>query len=579
MKKCKTLDGKYVYKIKKNSEEYFLANKENYKEDIDNLIKELDGLKFNSLIIIFGIDTAEYLNELKKNICEQNRVIIYEPNKDVFEENKVINLTHNKIKLILFEKEKVKEQLSLFINPLNFDNLYLQFFGNYEEIYKEEAEVLTQALDYLFVDSLSFMVLSNRFGEVFIRNLIWNLDIINKSTSIDKIKGKYKDVPAIIVSAGPSLEENIKSMVRNKEALKNYLVVAGSRTLKALIENGINPNLIVTIDPVDENYEMISEYINSDIPLAFYEYSNRKILSEYKGEKIYLSSILSKVVEELNTLKSIYLGGSVAHTAVDVARTLACNPIIFAGQDLAYTNEKHHAKEATFNLDKSINYEATELVKDVNGNEVKTNATLNSFRETLQDYIKGDKRINEVEYINVSNGAMIEGTIHMDFDDLFKTNIFNANKYNFKPIYNMKINRDEIINDITEFISFYIEEAKYGIEKCTLLQECHENKSLVDIDNEDKDFIEFMECFSKIINFENSKKSIFLGGYFNNFTSNIKRERFRMDVKDYERLTSNMKYQSKCLLGYFKDMKKMLEDVQKIVKEEVANFNKYHSIN
>ena len=194
------------------------------------------------------------------------------------------------------------------------------------------------------------MVLSNRFGEVFIRNLIWNLDIINKSTSIDKIKGKYKDVPAIIVSAGPSLEENIKAMVRNKEALKNYLVVAGSRTLKALIENGIKPDIIVTIDPVDENYEMISEYINSDIPLAFYEYSNRKILSEYKGEKIYLSSILSKVVGELNTLKSIYLGGSVAHTAVDVARTLACNPIIFAGQDLAYTYEKHHAKEATFQL-------------------------------------------------------------------------------------------------------------------------------------------------------------------------------------------------------------------------------------
>ena len=59
-------------------------------------------------------------------------------------------------------------------------------------------------------------------------------------------------------------------------------------------------------------------------------------------------------------------------------------------------------------------------MKDVNGNEVKTNSTLNSFRETLQDYIKGDKRINEVEYINVSNGAIIEGTIHMDFDDLLK---------------------------------------------------------------------------------------------------------------------------------------------------------------
>lgn len=578
MKKCKTLDGRSVYKVKKNNQEFFLANRLKYNEDIDNLISELEDLKFNSHIIIFGLDTGEYIDEIKKHICEQNLVIIYEPNKDIFEENSYINLLNKKIKLVLFEADKVKDQLASFINPINFDNLYVQFFGNYESVYKEEADILTDALDKLFIDALSFACLSNKFREIFIRNLIWNLDIINKSTSIDEIKGKYENVPAIIVSAGPSLEENIKTMVTNKEILNKYFIVAGSRTLKALLKNGITPDIIVTIDPVDENYEMMIDYLDSEIPIAYYEYSNRKILSEYKGEKIYLSAILTKVVEELNTLKPIYLGGSVAHTAIDVARSLSCNPIILVGQDLAYTNNKHHAKDAIFDLDNKINYSTNLYVEDVFGNDILTNDTLNNFRETLEEYIKKDKKDNEVEYINVSKGARIEGTTYKELEGVLKLDKLGLEKDIFKPVHNFKINRNEIIDEISEFLKLYIEEAKYGIEKCEILQECDENKSLVNIDDNDIDFKEFITCYKKIANFENSIKSIYIGGYFNNFTANIKREKFRMLAKDYSKLTSNMKYQSKCLLSYFKDMKKMLEEVEVIVNEEVANFNDYHNI-
>lgn len=580
MKKLKSLDGKHVYSIKRDIEELYLANKDNYKSEIDNLITGLEDLKFNSFIIIFGLDTGEYLNELEKNICDKNRVIIFEPNKDIYEENKLINIVHNQIKLVLFEENTVKKVLSSIITPLNFDNLYVHFFGNYEDVYSEEAKLLTEVIDKLYIDALSFISLSNRFKEFFVRNLVWNLEAINNSTAIDKIEGAFKDIPAIIVSAGPSLEENIVSLCNNRKALDNYLIIAGSRTLKALINNGITPDLIVTIDPVDENYDMMSDDLESDIPLAFYEYSNRKIVSNYKGEKIYLSSVLKRVVGDLNSLKTIYLGGSVAHTAVDVARLLGCNPIVLAGQDLAFTNDKHHAKEATFDFDKEINPLNCKAVEDVNGKYILTDDTLNGFRETLEEYIKDDKEKNNIEYINVSYGAKIKGTIHKELDDILKVKLEN-NKPEFKSlcVKGMKIDRDGIIKEINEFIKDNIKEAQYGKDKCEKIKGCSEEKSLLNIEDDDEDFIQFLECFKKIMYFESSKKNIYIGGYFNNFTSNIKREKFRMDVKDYDRLTSNMKYQGSCLFDYFVEMEKMLKAVEKIIDEEVANLKNNHKLN
>lgn len=577
MRRYKTLDGHYVYKIKKDNVDYFLGDRENYQKSIDELIKNVDGLRFDSIIIIFGLDTGEYLKDLYKLMCDKNKVVIFEPNREIFFKNKVIS--NEKVALILFEEDKIKNQLYSFINSSSFNNLFVYAFGNYREIYEKEYDFFIETLDFTFHTAASSITISNRFREVFIKNLICNLNIINQSTAINCFQEKNKNVPAFIVSAGPSLDKNIGDMVKNKELVEKSIVVAGSRTLKALLENGIKPDLLVSIDPIDDNYEMMKEYLDCDTPLVFYEYSNRKILNEYKGEKIFLSTLLSKILEEFNTLKGTYLGGSVAHTCVDISRTLGCNPIILVGQDLAYTYDKHHSKSATFKIDDKVNHMVAQtIVKDVKGNDIKTTATLNQFRKKLEEYIEGDINVNGTKYINASYGADIMGANHLELNEVFKLNIFNNAKESFDASRDINIDSESVVNSILEYIAFSICKAEYGEKFCIDLSQCDEDKSLVDIDENDEELQKFLEVIEIVNNFESSRENTFFGGYFNKFMFDIKQLEFNMYAVDYDRLTSNLKYQSQCFLLYFKEMKKMLKEVQQLIIETVTKSNESHNI-
>lgn len=576
MRRYKTLDGHYVYKIKKDNVDYFLGDRENYQKCIDDLIKNVDDLRFDSIIIIFGFDTGEYLEDLYKLMCNKNKVVIFEPNKEIFLKNRKIS--NEKVALLLFEEDKIKNQLYSFINASNFNNLFVHAFGNYREIYEKEYDFFIETLDCTFHTASSSITISNRFREVFIKNLICNFNIINQSISINCFEGKNKNVPAFIVSAGPSLEKNIEDMIKNKGLVEKSIVVAGSRTLKALLENEIKPDLLVSIDPIDDNYEMMKGYLDCDTPLVFYEYSNRKILNEYKGEKIYLSTLLSKILEEFNTLRGTYLGGSVAHTSVDIARALGCNPIILVGQDLAYTYDHHHSKSATFKIDDKVNHIAQTIVKDVYENDVKTSATLNQFRKKLEEYIEKDIKVNSTKYINASYGADIMGADHLDLKEVFKLNIFDNSKESFEASRDINIDSDAIINSILDYIDFSICKAEDGKKICIELSQCDENKSLVDIDENDEELQKFLKVLEIVNNFESSRENTFLGGYFNKFIFDIKQLKFNMYAKDYDRLTSNLKYQSQCFLLYFEEMKKMLEEVQHLIIEAVTKSNESHNI-
>lgn len=576
MRRYKTLDGHYVYKIKKDNVDYFLGDRENYQKHIDDLIKNVDDLRFDSIIIMFGLDTGEYLKDLYNLMCDKNKIVIFEPNKEIFLKHKKIS--SEKVALVLYEEDKIKNQLYSFINASNFNNLYVYAFGNYGEIYKKEYDFFIETLDCTFHSASSSISISNRFREVFMRNLICNLKIINKSTSINHFEGKNKNLPAFIVSAGPSLEKNLEDMVRNKELVEKSIVVSGSRTLKALLENGIKPDLLVSIDPIDDNYEMVKEHLDCDTPLVFYEYSNRKILNDYRGEKIYLSTLLSKILEELNTLRGTYLGGSVAHTSVDIARVLGCNPIILIGQDFAYTYDLHHSKSATFKIDDKVNHRAQTSVKDVYGNDVKTNATLIQFRKKLEEYIERDIKVNGVKYINASYGADIMGSKHLELNEVFKLNIFDNDKIGFKAFRDIKIDSEAIINNVLNSIDFFTGEAEDGEKLCIQLCQCDENKSLVDVDKDDEELKKFLEVLEIVNNFESSQQNTFFGGYFNKFIFDIKQLKFNMFAKDYNRLTSNLKYQSQCFLVYFEEMKKMLKEVQHLITETVTQYNESHNI-
>lgn len=572
MKKIKSLDGYNLYNIKIDGTLHYLADTIHYKNDIDKLINNLDDLKFDSFIILFGLDTGEYLKELNHLLCERNRVLILEPNEEVFNENKDINLNDN-ISIVLFDEEYIGAILSSIINGDNFDNLYVHAFGNYKEIYKNEYEKLIDSIDSIYFSITGNITLAYRCKESFMRNSLQNLKIIKESSPLNSYVAINEGVPAIVVSAGPSLDKNIQDMLVNKNKLKKCFIIASNRTFSTLIKNGIRPDLVLSIDPSDAMYDMMKDSLNENIPLVYYEYSNRYLIKEYKGEKIYVSNVFSSLIEEMGKFKGLSQGGSVAHTCVAMANFLGCNPIILVGQDLAYTYDKHHSDQATFSVDKAINNNfANNFVDDVFGNKVRTTQTLCVFKDSMEYHINQYKNSRNVEFINASYGADIKGAPHKELLNVFNTNIFKRKKKNLKPDKCIDLDYNAVVTSILEYVDTFIEKSEQGIEQCSILVAIEEDKSLVDTSKDDIDFQRFLFIFDIVKTFESSLEGFYLGGYLNKFMFAIKRESFSMLAKDYDKLTSSMKYQSKSFLTYFKRMNEMLLEAKKIIEDEVSNF-------
>ncbi|MCR8744760.1 motility associated factor glycosyltransferase family protein [Romboutsia lituseburensis] len=565
IRKLKSDDDYYLYELKKDDKLYYLGNRKSYKNNIENLVNSLEGLLFDSIVFIFGLDSSEYIKALKNNICTYNKVIIIEPNEDIFNIYKDEIFDEN-MSLVLYEQEVIQGILNFLINFKNFNRLYVHCFGNYEEAYKEEYEKFIEMIDYRYYVAVSSLALDNRFKKMFFENMISNLYQINNSSPLNSYINYNKNIPAIIVSAGPSLDKNIETMIKYKNNLDKFFIIAGNRTLGTLMKNGITPNLVVSIDPNKVTYEMMEEYLNSAVPFAFYEYSNKNLVEEYRGDKIYLSQLFSKTIEDFTNLSGTYSGGSVAHTCIDIALLMGCNPIILVGQDCALTYGNHHSKNATFDIDSKVSYKGDIIRKDVYGNEIKTSKTLDFFRIKIEEYIILKKDENEnIKFINASYGVDINGAPHKELKDLLLSSDFSENAKYLIQGKSLNINAVDVINSIHEYINYFIEKCVECEKICKKILNKNIKASLLNIDDDDENLKDFLYVMKTVDEFEFSKMSNYLGCYLNKFLFDVRQKYFEMESKNYEKLSSNFNYQSETFINYFKELKIMLEEVKDIL--------------
>lgn len=576
MKKYKTMDGYHVYRIKRNKKFFFLADQLDYKKEINQLLDTLEDLKFDSLIFLFGIDTGEYLQDLKKLLCAKNRVIIFEPNPAICK--KFDSKLADNISLVPFEENQVRQIFDNTIHFKNINNIYFHAFGNYSSIYKEEYDRLIEHLDWTIINAASQVELAKRFKKIFIQNMTANMMVLNQSTPIHHYRSTNLNVPALVVSGGPSLDSNIRDMLVHKDQLDQYFIITGSRTAEALTKNGILPDMIVSVDPVDANFDMMKNCLNLEVPLAFYEYSNRYLVGNYKGDKIFISLLLSQTVKGFEQYQGVYCGGSVAHACIDIANMMGCSPIIFLGQDLAYTYNKHHADSAVFDYDKSLLYGATTIVKDVYGNPVGTTITLDHYRRRLEHYIAIYKDQKRIRFINCSYGADINGAPHKELSDVFKEETAGRQKKKCIPNQEIRIDSRKTIDALLCFIDEYRIKASQGLELCEIICSENQTKSLLIMEETDIDLQRILYILKIVNDFENAADTLYLGGYFSEFVYEIKERTFDMSAKDYEKLTSDLQHQVRAFKMYFEKMKEMLEEVKETILETVTEFYEPHIV-
>lgn len=186
-------------------------------------------------------------------------------------------------------------------------------------------------------------------GKQLFENRLKNFSCILQSRLLQDLRGIFSNVPAILVSGGPSLNESIHLLPLAQE---RAVIIAIDTVLPALFAHDIRPDFLTTIDPEPLAYEKIADciYEAADIPLVATIAATPLVTKSFDPRQVYWT-FSSKPVETWlsGTIGgTMFTGGAgtVAHLSLLAAIVMGCSPIIFVGQDLAHSGARTHADHA-----------------------------------------------------------------------------------------------------------------------------------------------------------------------------------------------------------------------------------------
>lgn len=458
-------DGYKILRVEVNGKKKYVGSKYNQKREIDNFINSFGQISIKDNFIILGLSFGEHIKELIKTSGKDSKILIVEFNNELIDyckndEKAKFIFEDKRISLITTDKD-IREFFYNNIDEGNINFLKIDTYCKYANIFWNEFSRIHSLIkeEVLRITLNRNTVLIN--GDMYLKNLLKNVKYIAKSTEINVLKNKYKNQPAIIVSAGPSLSKNIH-LLKN---VNNSLILSGGRTVKALLEKGIQPSFVGIVDPKEESYKLVEGFIDKvEYPLYFNDATPTNAIKEHHGKKFF--SLQNNFLNNALNMEvpSLYGGGSIAHSLTKVALYMGCSPIVFIGQDLAYTDEREHDISSRSPWDsptyRFYSREDDIYVDDVFGNKVRTSLQLNTYRISLEKIISENK---EIKFINATEGgANINGAINKTLIDVI--NEFD-NTY-ITPINNYLISEDKTAKIINYLENTLLECDKYK-ELCT----------------------------------------------------------------------------------------------------------------
>lgn len=238
-----------------------------------------------------------------------------------------------------------------------------------------------------------------RYGGAFFINFYQNMLCIADSYLGNRFFGKFSKVPAIICGAGPSLANNVSHL---KGLLDKAVVFAGGSALNVLNAAFLQPHFGAGIDPNPMQLARLSSSQGFEVPFF---YRNRMFHDAFKmihGPHLYVTGSggyeVAEYFEEKFKIKADFLdeGHNVVNFCVQVAYEMGCDPIIFAGMDLAFTDMKEYAPgvvaDAAVSQNEILDIEEDDdkalLREDINGRPVYTLWKWIAESEWLGDFAK-----------------------------------------------------------------------------------------------------------------------------------------------------------------------------------------------
>lgn len=395
--------------IGKDDKSYFLCNHKNIENESiawnEKTIKKEIMIEF-----VFGMGMGYHLEYLIKNNPEK-LIIIIEPNVELFLyilSARDLSFILDKVKILLEESiDEFIKTLNSFMWITKYKRLIqLQSLGVYQAIFPELYE---QIKDRFLKNMVNFdvdTVTRKNLVELWIKNYIKNAWTLKYNSNAEGLYEKFNNVPGILVSAGPSLEKNMHLL----NGIKDKCVIASASTATiSLKQKNISPHFFFTVD-ASEGELKIPEAVKDDN--IFMVYSNQiypPCIDMFKGKKFFINySSDFYTINLLNNaqIKSRFIASapSVANTLFDFLCHLGCNPIIFIGQDLSFSQNKQYAGNIDYGL-KDMKFDNPGFIKmkDIYGEDIYTSPSFLAMRNCFDDQIS---RAPDKTIINCTEGGV-----------------------------------------------------------------------------------------------------------------------------------------------------------------------------
>lgn len=239
-------------------------------------------------------------------------------------------------------------------------------------------------------------------------------NLVDNVVPIREFQGKLHGYNALIVGAGPSVDDHIEWICDHQERL---VIFAAARSVKRLRQCGIQVDFIVSVDPHELSYDNSKHFlVDANVEqtiLLHSSYINHRLLSQWQGKSVYIGVSTPWASCEWNSEPA---GPTVMHASLYQAAYMGCSQIFMVGVDMCYQQDKTHISGSAENELGKFFVQHLTSVTTYRGEQAATSQAFSQGVKSLEIIANSITQFNpETSIFNLSlDAAKVPGIAYQD---------------------------------------------------------------------------------------------------------------------------------------------------------------------
>lgn len=382
-------------------------------------------IRLYGIYFVFGFSDGRCVRELLNKCDDTNLIVVCVPDLELFAvicwQLDISDLIEEKRLLLYFSKleRNVEELLKRIVDYTRIKLLEFCILPGYDILYHDECEQYMDSVIECIRSEVVNKGTNFAFDRLIPQHILFHMKNLIYHKNIEQLRRALlpydlSQIPVIVVSAGPSLDKNVKVLKKAKG--KAYVIVVDA-ALKTVLRAGIRPDIVCTTDP--QTPDRFFQDLNLEGLVWSCSRTSRRWIAEKFANDIFYHGTFGKewnkfLEEELGyAFPHFSAGGSVSSEAFMLALYVGFRKIILIGQDLAFTGGVTHTKSVIKGtLEDNRKYIQSRMIMEVEGIDgtiLETDFQMWYYKMWFEKVISLNK--DKISVIDATEGgARIEGT-------------------------------------------------------------------------------------------------------------------------------------------------------------------------